>query len=77
MEFKGFVKVKGAWEHNIKIISLEIPRDALVVFTGTSGSGKSSFAFGMYMLKPKEDTSSPFPLMPQSRTGLYLAKYLQ
>ena len=44
--FKGFVTVKGAREHNLKNISLEVPRDALVVFTGISGSGKSSLAFG-------------------------------
>jgi excinuclease ABC subunit A len=43
---QGFVQVKGAREHNLKNVSLRIPRDALVVFTGVSGSGKSSLAFG-------------------------------
>jgi excinuclease ABC subunit A len=42
----GFVRVSGAREHNLKNVSLDIPRDALVVFTGVSGSGKSSLAFG-------------------------------
>src|SRR5213083_1256626 len=42
---KDFIRIGGAREHNLKNLTLEIPRDKLVVITGLSGSGKSSLAF--------------------------------
>jgi excinuclease ABC subunit A len=42
---KDKIVIKGAREHNLKGVDLEIPRDKLVVLTGVSGSGKSSLAF--------------------------------
>src|SRR3954463_16013168 len=42
----GFVRVRGARENNLRNVDVAVPRDAIVAFTGVSGSGKSSLAFG-------------------------------
>ena len=42
---KQYIKIRGAYEHNLKHIDIDIPRDEFVVVTGLSGSGKSSLAF--------------------------------
>ena len=42
---QGYIEIKGARVHNLKNVSLKIPRNKLVVITGVSGSGKSSLAF--------------------------------
>ena len=42
---RNFITIKGARVHNLKNIDLKIPRDQFIVFTGLSGSGKSSLAF--------------------------------
>ena len=41
----GHIRIRGAREHNLKAISLDLPRNRLIVITGLSGSGKSSLAF--------------------------------
>ena len=73
--------VRGAREHNLKDVSLDLPRDALIVFTGLSGSGKSSLAFDTIFAEqqparlgvrngPGPSGRRPLLVLLQSRRGL-------
>ena len=56
-----YIRVLGAREHNLKNVNLEIPRDQMIVFTGLSGSGKSSLAFDTIYARGSGNTSNRSP----------------
>ena len=58
--------VRGARQHNLKGVSLDLPKNKLIVFTGLSGSGKSSMAYDTKYDEGKRRMLSHYPLMPDS-----------
>ena len=55
---KEYIEVRGAEEHNLKDIDVEIPREELTVVTGLSGSGKSSLAFETVLILASRPTGA-------------------
>ncbi|RCW69186.1 excinuclease ABC subunit UvrA [Pseudorhodoferax soli] len=69
----GFVQVRGAREHNLKNVDVDIPRNAFVVFTGISGSGKSSLAFGTLFAEAQRrylDSIAPYARRLVDQVGI-------
>ena len=65
---RQYIKIRGANEHNLKNIDVDIPRDKLVVLTGLSGSGKSSLAFDTIYAEGQRGFPRQFPLTRNLRT---------
>ncbi len=68
---QGFIQVTDAHQHNLKHINLKVPKQRITVFTGPSGSGKSSLAFDTIAAMSRRELNETFP----SFTQQYLPKY--
>ena len=68
---KQYIKIRGANEHNLKNVDLNIPRNELVVLTGLSGSGKSSLAFDTIYAEGQRRYMESLSVLSSS-IGLYL-----
>lgn len=65
------IKITGAYENNLKHISLEIPKKRITIFTGVSGSGKSSLVLDTIAASSRRELNETFPSFVQQ----YLPKY--
>ncbi|MBY8852211.1 excinuclease ABC subunit UvrA, partial [Saccharothrix sp. MB29] len=65
------IEIRGARENNLKNLSLDIPKQAITVFTGVSGSGKSSLAFGTIAAESQRLIKESYPAFIQSLLPRY------
>ncbi len=71
MQERDFIRIRGARENNLKDVSLDIPKYKITVFTGVSGSGKSSLVLDTIAAKSRRELNDTFPTFVQQ----YLPKY--
>lgn len=70
-EFRDFIEITNAYENNLKNVSVKIPKKAITVFTGVSGSGKSSLCLDTIAAESRRELNETFPSFVQH----YLPKY--
>ncbi|WP_238847352.1 ATP-binding cassette domain-containing protein [Nocardia arthritidis] len=71
MTTRDTIKIVGAREHNLRNVSLEIPKGKIVVFTGVSGSGKSSIVFGTVAVESQRQLNETFTWFIRNRLPKY------
>src|SRR5687767_289018 len=68
---RGYIEVRGARENNLRKVSVDVPRHALTVFSGVSGSGKSSLVFDTIGAEAQRQLNETFTAFQQSRLPRY------